>query len=143
MELFTLESLQGQQLWHFWPNLEAELKETPIPEVDTETVKLGLLSHDIQPWVILDARRVAHFVGLTSLQEGDNGRSLWVLWIKGKNPDVAMAMLSGLERWGQLMDCARIEYMGRKGWLKWLEPRGYEEKDGIVGKWLGAPDRVN
>lgn len=116
-----------------WPKVEKMIKEAMdrVPGRYT-TTHLQLLLREARAvlWIILDDRNGSdEIIGAitTSIYNLPQGRVLAAEFAGGRDAarwtgDAARV----IENYAKDMGCKKVEYIGRKGWMRWLKPRGYK-----------------
>ena len=100
-----------------WPRAEKLLAKVVKPETgySLDTLLTELQMHLHQLWIIGDFDAVA----VTTIQQRPLHKVLWVQFIAGRNMDVWLEdWIFAQEKFARDMECAAIEFSGRKGWNK-------------------------
>jgi hypothetical protein len=92
-----------------------------------EDVRVGILNGTMQLWITFDNNNDIIMCVVTKVSEYPSRKILCIMFAGGKNPQSCVGEVIGiLERWGRDNKCSGIEYGGRKGWIRLLEPYGFK-----------------
>jgi hypothetical protein len=123
-----------------WPLLSqfiaaALLKGSPIPETSLEDVKRRLLSQEAQGWVAIRGSEVLAFMN-TYIANTEILSRLVIENIAGVEMDSWLHLYDTVEAWAREKGLDQILVRGRKGWIKKLEPLGFEPQYVALAKVL-------
>ncbi len=125
------------RVWQdLWPLLEPAVKRSPdygagdraepdaCPE-PAEWVLARLLARDAQLWAIHEKSGPIAAV-VTMVQQREDGRHC-LLWLIGgsRARDWADDFLARVETWARTLGCVALWGVGRVGWKRIVEPRGF------------------
>ena len=119
-----------QHLEQYWPLIEAELDTVPHiwrNRWSKDELLAGVLSSHYQLWAAgpTDCYRMVLFTQIAMCTQGN---ILQIFLAFGNGFEELFPILEAtLTRYAALMECKRIEVIGRAGFEKWLKPFGFEK----------------
>ena len=96
-----------------------------------EDIVKRLLTGQANLWITLDALGKPNGALVSTIEVYPRMRMLHVLHCAGEKNQmdgVADQMYDALDKFAQYNHCSGIEFVGRLGWKKHVEPRGYKSK---------------
>lgn len=126
-------ALRADQLEELWPQIEPHLKrfEFETATTSSDSLKALALSCEAQVWGYQDAG-VIRGVCITQIYQHLRGRYCAVFVAVGDLMPILHDGLALIEDWARGLDCAAIEIIGRKGWLRVLPE--YRERAVVLEK---------
>lgn len=121
----------AQHLERVTPVLQRALERDGAYEVGD--VFIEMIQGFFQVWVINDYQAVA----VTRIQVFPRFKSLQICWCAGDGMKEWLDdLLEVLETYGREMGCSEVEAYGRRGWVRAVAHRDYEETMTVVRKRL-------
>jgi len=123
------------------PVLEAELRQAIAPSIDRDAFEsldevMGEIERgDALAWIATEGHKI-RAVCVTQIIEGQYGSQCFIRHCAGENREDWLKYLPLIELWAKGCGCASVELIGRKGWIRVLQPNGYEERAVVLRKAL-------
>jgi hypothetical protein len=118
-----------------WPVVKPMLQraiEYNDGDFDSNFVLSRLLDSTMQLFVGYNPKEII-YAAVTEILPYQKVKALRIVLMGGKDID-SWVDTTIFERFARSQNCARIEIVGRKGWIKKLETRGYKQTHYIVTK---------
>jgi len=123
------------------PVLEAELRHVIAPSIDRDAFEsLDEVMGEIErgeaiAWIATEGHKI-RAACVTQIISGEHGSQCFIRHCAGLGREEWLHYLSLIELWARGCGCASIELIGRKGWIRTLQPQGYEERAVVLRKVL-------
>lgn len=123
------------------PLLEAELREVLAPSIDRDAfesldeVMGNIMRGEALAWIATEGHKI-RAACVTQIIRGEYGAQCFIHHCAGSGREDWIKYLPLIELWAKGCGCASIELIGRKGWIKVLQPHGYEDRAVVLRKVL-------
>lgn len=122
----------------YWPGIEQLLDQDPKlwnTMFTKQNIRDRVHGTEIQAWVVFNGQ-VIKLVFFTQRFVAPNGiATLQIFWMSGTGLKEVMPLLDDcIDRFAALMDCQRLEVVGRKGFERLLAPLGAEYQCTILSR---------
>ena len=119
-----------------WPTVE-EFFEKGAPYWEEycslPTIMDSLRAGRCSLWLAMKGGEV-QLTGLTEFTTYPKQKVLRITWIAGKGLKYFMPLYAVIERWAMQQGANRVEVLGRLGWLRLLEPEGFDLHSFLIVK---------
>ena len=123
------------------PILEAELRQAIAPSIDRDAFEsldevMGEIARgEAIAWIATEGHKI-RAACVTQIIPGEHGSQCFIRHCAGLGREEWLHYLRLIELWAKGCGCASIELIGRKGWVRALQPQGYEERAVVLRKVL-------
>ena len=120
----TVRGVQARDLATVWHRVEPILSRALEQHTDERPndVMLDIMSERVQLWQINDFQAVC----LTQIQVRPTIKVLWIYYVAGEGMGEWIGdLIAVLKAFAAAKGCGRLEFSGRKGWIKALQPHGF------------------
>ena len=140
-----LEQVRPAQLEDAWPFVEPTLSEVCERHPDChslEALRTRFINNAYQLWLVIDTDETepVRAVFCTELYRTDVGAKTCAIVIcaaaNGSDAKDWVHLILDVEKWATNQGCARFRLEARRGWVKWLRPKGYQPGHMILEKGL-------